>query len=493
MNHVPPIIDLYAPDGTSYLTTETPSYGYKNYSEFIPGGLPLILSISHGGHLFPKEIPDRKKMIPGMVKSNDINTQEIGHLLSQRITKKFNGRKPYMVINHLGRSKIDVNRPLKEGIEIQMSNETDIVWNDYHNFMKRAVDEVELRFERGLLIDIHGHGHSENYIELGYAVSLESLLISTNELNTNNEIVSGSSIRALCARKHNELSFSEILRGEFTSLGGKLQDLGYDTIPSHVHKYPLPIERYFHGGYSVQRYGSRNNEHVVDAIQLELPRLLRLGNRRLREKSVKDLAEALSKGEASGVLKCGSSGNSSLFSVVVNIQVSSPSISYTSGSSSKGSGTFSISCLLFFSFGECLVSDLALLTVVGIEVVKEERMKRIKKRVRYRQYGGMTKTRKGTIADYELQAGKCKEFLPIGAQVTLRACLCSSPTSRPDKNTDDPTSLSDVKVVDGKHADLLVMMWRTGEEIFVGEQAGPPSQPDLTKLAMDSFKLYREM
>lgn len=36
-------------------------------------------------------------------------------------------------------------------------------------------------------------------------------------------------------------------------------------------------------------------------------------------------------------------------------------------------------------------------------------------------------------------------------------------------------------------------MWRTGKEIFVGEQAGPPSQHNLTKLAMDSFKLYQEM
>ncbi|CAG8577746.1 14999_t:CDS:2 [Funneliformis mosseae] len=260
-SNVPPLIDLYAPDGTSYLTTEPSSYGYKNYSEFIPGSLPLIISISHGGHLFPRDIPDRKKTTPGMVKSNDINTQEIGHQLSKIITKRFNGRKPYMVINHLGRSKIDVN--------------------------------LELRFERGLLIDIHGHGHTENYIELGYALSLETLSIPTDTLNTNEEIVFGSSIRALCARKQNELSFSEILRGESTSLGGKLQKLGYDTIPSHVHKYPLPTERYFHGGYSVQRYGSRNNEHVVDAIQLELPRLLRLGNSRLRETFVKDLAKAL--------------------------------------------------------------------------------------------------------------------------------------------------------------------------------------------------------
>jgi hypothetical protein len=49
------------------------------------------------------------------------------------------------------------------------------------------------------------------------------------------------------------------------------------------------------------------------------------------------------------------------------------------------------------------------------------------------------------------------------------------------------------KVVEGKSADLLAWMWKTGEEIFVGEQAGPPSKPDLTKLAADSFKLYREM
>ncbi|CAG8694751.1 6406_t:CDS:2, partial [Acaulospora morrowiae] len=49
------------------------------------------------------------------------------------------------------------------------------------------------------------------------------------------------------------------------------------------------------------------------------------------------------------------------------------------------------------------------------------------------------------------------------------------------------------RVVDGKSADLLARMWKTGEEIFVGEQAGPPTQHDLTKLETDSFKLYREM
>ncbi|CAG8810743.1 28678_t:CDS:10, partial [Gigaspora margarita] len=49
------------------------------------------------------------------------------------------------------------------------------------------------------------------------------------------------------------------------------------------------------------------------------------------------------------------------------------------------------------------------------------------------------------------------------------------------------------KIVEGKSADLLAWLWETGEEIFVGEQAGPPSRHDLTKLSMDSFKLYREL
>ncbi|CAG8704409.1 1893_t:CDS:2, partial [Acaulospora morrowiae] len=48
------------------------------------------------------------------------------------------------------------------------------------------------------------------------------------------------------------------------------------------------------------------------------------------------------------------------------------------------------------------------------------------------------------------------------------------------------------KVVDGKNADLLARIWGT-DEIFVGEQAGPPNKPDLIKLATVSFRLYREM
>ncbi|CAG8540192.1 7704_t:CDS:10, partial [Scutellospora calospora] len=49
------------------------------------------------------------------------------------------------------------------------------------------------------------------------------------------------------------------------------------------------------------------------------------------------------------------------------------------------------------------------------------------------------------------------------------------------------------KIVEGEASDLLAWSWETGEEILVGEQAGPPTEPNLTKLSMDFFKLYREL
>jgi N-formylglutamate amidohydrolase len=160
-NHFPiPIsVDVEPIQLTSELLLE-PIYGYNNYSEFIQGHLPIIISIPHGGHLFPEDIPDRKQTFPSVVKSNDINTQEIGRELADLITETFKGRKPYMVINHLGRSKLDVNRPLKEGAEgipgSNLPSETQIAWSDYHTFLNNAVEEIEERFGRGLLIDIHG-------------------------------------------------------------------------------------------------------------------------------------------------------------------------------------------------------------------------------------------------------------------------------------------------------------------------------------------------
>ena len=102
--------------------------------------------------------PDRKQTFSSVVKSNDLKTQEIGREISDLIANEFKGKKPYMIINHLGRSKLDVNHPLREGAEgdNQAFSDTQITWNDYHTFMNNFVKEVKEKFGHSFLIDIHG-------------------------------------------------------------------------------------------------------------------------------------------------------------------------------------------------------------------------------------------------------------------------------------------------------------------------------------------------
>ena len=104
---------------------------------------------------------------------------------------------------------------------------------------------------------------------MGYTLSSEILTRSNDVINSNPANLAGSSIRALYKRKQALLSFAELLRGKTISLGGRLQSYGYETIPSHIYEYPLANERYFNGGYIIQKYGSRDGEQVVNAIQVE--------------------------------------------------------------------------------------------------------------------------------------------------------------------------------------------------------------------------------
>ncbi|CAG8796031.1 11448_t:CDS:2, partial [Gigaspora rosea] len=181
-----------------------------------------------------------KKNLSSVVKSNDLNTQDIGRELADKLMLHFKGMRPYLVITHLGRSKIDVNRPIKEGVE---DPKTLVAWNDYHNFMQTVIKDVETNF---------GHAHPEHLIEIGYVLPAEILSLPTSQINENPNIYSGSSIRSLYTRKSNKIQFADLLYGQTTSFGGCLQSHGYATVPSHIHKYLFKDTKYFHGGCCVQ-------------------------------------------------------------------------------------------------------------------------------------------------------------------------------------------------------------------------------------------------
>ncbi|CAG8800096.1 42475_t:CDS:2, partial [Gigaspora margarita] len=152
----------------NYITK--PIFDSMNYSEYIPDHLPLIISIPHSGQLFLPEYPIEKKNHPSVVKSNDLNTQEIGRELADKMMLHFKGKRPYLI----------------------------------------TLEETAIK-----------------YVESNFDLSAETLSLSTSQINENPEIYSGSSIRALYNRKLNSILFSDLLYSKTTSLGGHLQSYGY--------------------------------------------------------------------------------------------------------------------------------------------------------------------------------------------------------------------------------------------------------------------------
>lgn len=80
---------------------------------------------------------------------------------------------------------------------------------------------VTNQFQRGLLIDLHGHGHAIQRLELGYLLSASNLRSGNNFLN-GPVAIENSSIRHLALHNKNEYRHAELLNGQ-ESLGGFLK------------------------------------------------------------------------------------------------------------------------------------------------------------------------------------------------------------------------------------------------------------------------------
>jgi len=102
--YVPRVITDYEP-GQHY-------YGRRDYVEYIPGELPLILASTHGGRLVPSEIPDRRY---GVVR-NDLNSLELTLEMRQAFID-LTGQAPHVILSHLHRSKLDANREIEEAAQ----------------------------------------------------------------------------------------------------------------------------------------------------------------------------------------------------------------------------------------------------------------------------------------------------------------------------------------------------------------------------------------
>jgi N-formylglutamate amidohydrolase len=232
-------------------------YGQNNYVEYFVGdpNCPIILTAPHGGYELPTSIPDRTVGVTDA----DQYTQELTRDIANAIFAR-TGLRPHIIINKLHRIKLDANRPIGEAA--QGNAEAQQAWEDYHCFIEHAISQVETTVGKGILWDMHGHGHAINRIEVGYLLDKFDLAESDATLDGMADI---SSIRSLA--DESGITFSQLVRGP-KSFGTLIYDTGYPAVPSSQDPQPGVGNDFFEGGYTTQRHGSVAGGNI-SAIQLE--------------------------------------------------------------------------------------------------------------------------------------------------------------------------------------------------------------------------------
>ncbi|MCF7788522.1 MAG: hypothetical protein K9N47_20540 [Prosthecobacter sp.] len=232
----------------------------ETYIEVRSGTLPIILTVPHGGTLKPDNVLARRYGVTGI----DSNTIPLAEMIIEELEIRYGG-KPHAIISRLSRTRLDPNRELEEaaqGDPIAVA-----AWNRFHDSSQKACNSVMKKSGMGLLLDIHGHRHLDQRVELGYLIKGDLLKNSDAELNADAALIASTCIRDL--DKRSPQSFAELVRGQ-QSLGGLLEFRGFRCLPSPSKAYPAFMAGYFSGVYDVAAHGSRDGG-TVSAIQVECP------------------------------------------------------------------------------------------------------------------------------------------------------------------------------------------------------------------------------
>ncbi len=249
--------------GTSNLFAQEIIFGTNNYIEYRKGNLPIVISVPHGGNLEPSSIPDRTCNDP--VYATDANTVELALAIEDRYSS-ITGCKPYIIICHLDRRKLDANRNQEDAA---CNNPAAVLaWQEFHGFIEDALQETSALFDgKRWYVDLHGHGNPINRIELGYLLYDDELALSDAILNTQTYI-NYSSIQNLVETNMLGMNHSSLLRGDL-SYGTLLENEGYPTVPSASIPFPGVNSNYFSGGYNLARHSSYNLQSSANGVQME--------------------------------------------------------------------------------------------------------------------------------------------------------------------------------------------------------------------------------
>ncbi|TGM97823.1 hypothetical protein EHR10_13035 [Leptospira yasudae] len=238
----------------------------NDWSEIQVGELPIIITAPHGGSLLPADMKTRTTGTLG----NDSNTADLALKIRNELQKLL-GKRPHLILNHLDRSKIDMNRSTDQAVDNE--NDPDFQTNlrayaDFHRFINLTRNHIAGKFTRGILVDIHGHAQDENIVQIGLDLTEAELESNENNWATNN-LHRSSSLRALV--ENGNMTLKEAILGN-DAVGTLLEEKGFPSFPNRQLRNfaTTATNHYFTGGYNTATYGSGSNGRI-DSFQMETP------------------------------------------------------------------------------------------------------------------------------------------------------------------------------------------------------------------------------
>ncbi|MGV3547988.1 MAG: hypothetical protein ACO1N4_13060 [Pedobacter sp.] len=223
----------------------------EKWTEFIVGDLPLIISVPHGGAV---TLPDALRDCKGAVTVTDSRTIELAKEIEKAFVAKYNAR-PFIIISNISRKNVDQNRDMAEGTCGNKAMEKP--WNQFHDYIDTALALATKKFGKAIYIDLHGHGHTKQRLEVGYLLKAEEL--RALDAKDNKQVAKSSVANLLATDK--SFNLEQLLVGP-NAFGTLMAQQGIDAVPSKQDKAPLEDDKYFNGGYNTVRYTSNKYPNV---------------------------------------------------------------------------------------------------------------------------------------------------------------------------------------------------------------------------------------
>lgn len=217
-----------------------PQTNLNKYLIYRPGNCPIVISAPHGGDIKPYDIPYRTYGN----RSRDTYTRT----LLQRILETAN-KKPYFIYADIHRSRVDLNREIKEAC--QGNKKAEEIWTTWNTIISGFINDAVSKYGKVLYIDLHSHNNSDEF-QIGYGLNVKNYL----------DVKAGWDIKAnstMYAFKDGSNEFPALF-GEF-SFPRSIENHGYKVLTPHDEK------DFLNGGRNTRHFSNAN----VGALQIECP------------------------------------------------------------------------------------------------------------------------------------------------------------------------------------------------------------------------------